>query len=101
MLPSNKAGRYEDLPSPSTGSTPPSSTVTVPTPSLVRARDREDSKEIEQRAGIDTAISYTRAGCYAYRIAMTRGTWSAYLAAAREAIDRDNFKDAVARKHSE
>jgi hypothetical protein len=32
---------------------------------------------------------------------MTRGTWSAYLAAAREAIDRDNFKDAVARKHSE
>ena len=69
--------------------------------SLVRARDREDSKEIEQRAGIDTAISYTRAGGYAYRIAMTRGTWSAYLAAAREAIDRDNFKDAVARKHSE
>ncbi len=65
---------------------------------MVRARDREDLRRMQQRAGTDVPISHTPNGDYAYRITLDKGAWVAYLSAASEAIDYGNFKDAVGQR---
>lgn len=62
---------------------------------LVRSRVREDAQSLVASVGQGEVIE-TPDGDYRYRVLLPRNTWSAHLAAAGDAIDYPNFKNAVA-----
>lgn len=62
---------------------------------LVRSRVREDALRLQAAVG-QGEVTETPDGDYRYRVLLPRETWSDYLAAAGDAIDYPNFKNAVA-----
>lgn len=64
---------------------------------LVRARVRDDARRLVEAVGEGEVIETPDAD-YRFRVALPLQDWAAYVAAAANAIDYPNFKDAVARR---